>query len=85
MTERVHIPVLHPGRAGRQTPGKPVRPMERVTACASQLAADVRGSGDAIEFIHGLGAAATFAPGVEELACAGTPRLIIYSRRGYGG
>ena len=85
MTERVHTPDLHPGRAGRQTPGKPVRTMERVTAGGAQLEADVRGSGDAIVFIHGLGVADTFAPVVEELACAGTHRLIRYRRRGYGG
>ncbi|MGY1761410.1 alpha/beta fold hydrolase [Geodermatophilus sp. SYSU D00779] len=63
----------------------PVRTMERVTAGVAELEADVRGSGDAVVFIHGLGVADTFAPVVEELASAGTHRLIRYRRRGYGG
>jgi 3-oxoadipate enol-lactonase len=59
--------------------------MRRVTAGVAELEVDVRGSGDAVVFIHGLGVADTFEPVVEELSCAGTHRLIRYRRRGYGG
>ena len=85
MTERVGTPVLQRSSAGRRRPGVPVRPMERVPAGAAALETDVRGSGDAIVFIHGLGVADTFHPVVEDLASAGTHRLIRYRRRGYGG
>lgn len=79
MTERVDTPVPHPRCE------LPTRTMQRVRAGGAELEVDVRGSGDAIVFIHGLGVADTFAPVVEQLACAGTHRLIRYRRRGYGG
>lgn len=85
MTERVGTPALHPRSADRRPRGVPVRTLDRVPAGAAELEVDVRGSGDAIVFIHGLGVADTFAPVVERLACAGTDRLIRYRRRGYGG
>ncbi len=64
--------------------GVPGRTMQRAKAGVAELEADVRGSGDAVVFIHGLSVADTFAPVVEQLASAGTHRLIRYHRRGYG-
>jgi 3-oxoadipate enol-lactonase len=60
-------------------------PMRRISVNGVELEVDVRGSGEAVVFIHGSGPADSFLPLAAEPVIHDHYRVVRYRRRGYGG
>jgi pimeloyl-ACP methyl ester carboxylesterase len=59
--------------------------MRKVPVTGAELDVDVRGEGEAVVFLHGVGLCDSFLPLVDEPVLSEEYRTIRYRRRGYGG